>query len=362
LTKENKLSVLLIFGGLSDEHKVSVISASNLIPHFDPEKYDLKLLYVTKQGNWILCDKSRFKINCDFPDQILPTITGVPVYLPIGCGESSHLYESETRRSIKVDLVFTLLHGKNGAGGTLQGVWMTAGIPCVGPSLLGGAVGFDKDVMKRLLSDADLPICRYVVIHQKEYTPFCLEGLKKQFGFPFFIKPANSGSSLGVHKIYETSDFEGAVEDVFSYDNKLIVEEYIDGSELEVYCFASNNEIKTSVIRQTIVGAEHDFYDYEAKYGTNNATTNIKNIPADIPEDDHEKVRSLAVQTYKILEGRGQVRLDLFYSSHGTIYINEINTVPSLMSEQSQPSLWKGYGISHGDIVDALINSALKEK
>lgn len=360
MATKNKLNVLLTFGGRSDEHNVSIISASNVIQHFDPAKYNLKLLYITREGKWILCDKSKFKMDCDFPDQILPTIDGVPVFLPIGQGELHHLINQETGEKIKVDLVFTVLHGKNGAGGILQGVWETAGILSVSPSLIGGAVGFDKDVMKRLLSDAKIPICKYMVIQRQNYNPLFIDTIKENFKFPFFIKPANSGSSLGVHKIYRESDFEKAALDAFSFDSKLIVEEYIDGSELEVYCFASGNEVKTSIIRQTIIGTEHDFYTYEAKYGADNDTTNIKNIPADIPKDDYEKVKDMAIQTYKMLEGRGEVRMDLFYSSDKQIYINEINTVPSLMSERSQPSLWKGRGIAHGEIIDALISSTLK--
>ncbi len=361
VNKKNRLNVLLAFGGRSDEHNVSLISASNIIPHFNPEKYKLKLLYITKKGNWILCEESGFKLNCDFPDQILSTITGDPVYLPIGQGKVSHIFTKDNGEPIRVDLVFAVLHGRNGAGGILPGLWETAGIPFAGPSLIGGAVGFDKDVMKRLLSEAGLPVCRYVVIHQNEYTPSCLDKLVQQFRFPFFIKPGNSGSSLGVHKIYNETDFTDGVEDVFSYDDKLIVEEYIDGSELEVYCFASGDQIKTSMIRQTIVGPEYEFYTYEAKYGMDNGTANIKNIPADIPEKDYKKVQTLAVQAYKALEGRGEVRFDLFYSNDGQIYINEINTVPALMTEQSQPSLWHGTGISQENIIDDMILSALQE-
>jgi len=361
VNEKNRLHVLLAFGGRSDEHNVSLISASNIISHFNPEKYKLKLLYITKQGNWILCRKSGFKLHCDFPDQILSTITGVPVYLPIGRGKVSHIFTEDTEKPIKIDLVFPVLHGRNGAGGILPGLWETAGIPFAGPSLTGGAVGFDKDIMKRLLSEAGLPVCRYSVIHQNEYTPSCLDKLVKLFGLPFFIKPGNSGSSLGVHKIYKEADFADAVKDVFSYDNKLIVEEYIDGSELEVYCFASGDEIKTSIIRQTIVGPEYEFYTYEAKYGIDNGTANIKNIPADIPEKDYKKVKDLAVQAYKTLEGRGEVRFDLFYSNDGQIYINEINTVPALMTEQSQPSLWYESGISQEKIIDDMIFSALQK-
>ena len=360
MTNNKKLNVLLTFGGRSDEHNVSVISASNVIAHFNPEKYNLKLLYITKDGNWILCDKSKFKLNCDFPEQIKPTIQGKPAYIPVGQGDLKNIFIKETEQPIQVDLVFNVLHGRNGAGGILQGVWDTVGILSVSPSLIGGVIGFDKDLMKRLLSNAGLPICKYKVILQKDYTPSCIEEIKKNFQLPFFIKPANSGSSLGVHKIFKESEFEEAAMDVFSYDNKLIVEEYIDGSELEVYCFAFGDKIQTSIIRQTIIGAEHDFYTYEAKYGTDNAITNIKNIPADIPKNDYDKALSLAIQTYKALGGRGEVRMDLFYSGDKRLYINEINTVPSLMSEQSQPSLWHGCGLSHGKIIDKLISQAMK--
>ncbi len=359
--KTDKLNVLLTFGGRSLEHDVSLISASNILPHFNPEKYHVELLHISRDGHWLLCDTAQFKRACDVPEDIAGSITGVPVMLPIGQGDRPCLYTKETGQCIPIDVVFTVLHGKNGAGGIMKGLWLTAQIPAAGPSLLGGAVGFDKDVMKRLLCQAGLPVCRYTVIHHQDYTPRCLDNLKEQFSFPFFIKPANSGSSLGVHKIYQESDFQAAVQDVFSFDEKLIVEEYIDGSELEIYAFQSGNEIKTSIVRQTFVGKAHDFYTYEAKYGTDNATSNIKKIPADIPPEDHEKVKQLAIEAYRVLEGRGEVRLDLFYSCQKKIYVNEINTVPALMSKKSQPSLWEGCGISQADIVDALITAALKE-
>lgn len=360
MTNKNKLNILLVFGGRSDEHDVSIISASNIIPHFDQSKYNLNLLYITKEGGWLLCDESRFKLNCDFPEQIKSTIKGVSAYVPIGQGDLKNIFIKKTDQPVQVDLVFNVLHGRNGAGGVLQGVWDTLGIVSVCPSLIGGVIGFDKDIMKRLLSDAGIPICRYKVVHKNDYKPSCIEEIKKNFQFPFFIKPANSGSSLGVHKIYKESEFEEGVTDVFSYDNKLIVEEYIDGSELEVYCFFSEDNVQTSVIRQTIIGAEHDFYTYEAKYGVDNATTNIKNIPADIPKDDYDEALSLSIQAYKALEGRGEIRMDLFYSGDKKIYINEINTIPSLMSAQSQPSLWHGCGLSHGEIIDKLISQAIK--
>jgi len=362
VNETNKLSILLTFGGRSREHNVSLISASNIISHFNPEKYHLELLYITRDGHWLLCDTSSFKRNCDVAKEIAQNLTGVPVTLPIGQGDTPPLYVKKTGQHIPIDAVFTVLHGRNGAGGIMQGVWHTVKIPCAGPSLLGGAVGFDKDLMKRLLVQAKLPVCRYAVIHHREGITRCLKRTKELFDFPFFIKPANSGSSLGVHKIYPESDLEAAIRDVFSFDDKLIVEEYIDGSELEIYAFKSGHEIKTSIIRQTIVGEAHDFYTYEAKYGSDNANSNVKNIPADISPEDHERVRQLAMGAYRMLEGRGEIRLDLFYSNHKKIYINEINTVPALMSKKSQPSLWLGCGISQADIVDALIASALEER
>ncbi len=396
MTTPGKLNILLTFGGRSREHEVSLISASNLFSHFNPEKYHINLLYISRDGHWMLCDTAKFKKNCDIPEEIIQSLSGVGVTLPVGQGDKPHLHitprpgdpatkynenviadtsqnpEPRTQnllfniknkeQTIPIDVVFTLLHGRHGAGGVMQGLWKTLNIPSAGPSIAGGVVGFDKDLMKRLLSQAELPVCRYTVIHRRDYTPHCLEHLKKQFGFPFFIKPANSGSSLGVHKIYKDADFKAGVQDVFSFDDKLIVEEFIDGSELEIYAFKSGDEIKTSIIRQTFVGKAHDFYTYEAKYGTDNATANIKNIPAEIPPADHEKVRQLAIEAYKKLEGRGEIRLDLFYSSRNEIYINEINTVPALMSRKSQPSLWDGCNISQGEIVDALITSALEEE
>ena len=360
MAQTDKLNVLLTFGGRSPEHGVSLISASNILPWFDREKYTLALLYINPKGEWTWCDVAGFKIGSDLPEEIRSSLSGQPARLVVGQGDGPRFQVGREKvEEYAVDVVFTMLHGRNGAGGIMQGLWNTVGIPAAGPSLLGGAVGFDKDVMKRLLEQAGLPVCRYEVIHRSADVRQRLAEAGNRFGLPFFIKPANSGSSLGVHKIYDDADLDRAVADVFYYDSKLIAEEYIDGSELEIYAFEKGNDIITSVIRRTIVGSVYDFYTYEAKYGTDNATANIKTIPADIPPADYNRVKELAVQAYKVLEGRGEVRLDLFYSREGEIFINEINTVPALMSPESQPSLWQDCGISQGDIVDALIASAL---
>lgn len=351
-----KTHVLLTFGGYPDEHETTIISASNILPCIAPEKYVVNLLYITKNGEWLLCDTSQFKVNCDVVDEIVSTIQGKPVYLKIGDIHGAQLVDNTSHQSIPVDVVFSLLTNKHGNDGGIQGLWSVANIPYTGPGILSAAVALDKDVAKRLLEQAGLPICKYKTFSRDTLSQTSLNEIEQLFGVPFVMKPASSGSSLGVHKIDQDSDFSGAIEDIFFRDKKLIIEEYIEGSELEVYCLGVGKEVKTTIIRESIV--KEGLYTYEAKYIDDSHV--IKNVPAKIPDEVALEVQELAIKTYQILEGCGLARVDFFYSNDGHLFVNEINTSPAFMSHAHQPPLWEISGISYQELVELMITAAFQ--
>lgn len=359
MVESNLRHILLVFGGRSGEHDVSAISASNILPYFDPRKYWVTLLYIARDGQWYLCDKDRFKCHSDVPDEIHASIDKRPAYLAIGVKNGFRLVDAQSDKPVRVDMVFSVLHGIRGAGGYMQGLYEIAGVQFVGPSVRGAAIGFDKDMMKRLWAYAGLPICNYLVFNKNDGDYAQWETIRQQLGTPVFVKPSNSGSSLGVHKVGTENDLNTALEDAFTYDDKVIIETCVEGSELELYCFGCGKEIKTTIVRETVVGTEFGYYSYEAKYGSNNATLNEKYVPARIPESAHAKARHLGAEAYRVLDGRGLARIDLFYSKAGEVILNELNTVPSLMSPISQPSLWEHSGVSHYELVDMMISEAV---
>jgi D-alanine-D-alanine ligase len=350
----NRLRILLTFGGRSGEHDVSVISASNILPFFDADRYDVLLLHVQKDGQWELCDRAAFKTDCSKIDELLPTVRGRPVFLSIGGPSGSHLVDAQSGEAVYFDAVFSVLHGANGAGGVMQGLWRTAGIPSTGPSLIGAAIGFDKEVSKRLMIEAGLPVCKYRLLHGADVDKMHFQTLESLFGLPFLMKPANSGSSIGVHKISNETEFFEAARDILQYDKKILAEEFIVGNDLEVHCIGDHNHVTTSIVGETVT--RDDFYSYDAKYVQKRFP---KNIPADISDAIANEARSLSEKAFFVLEGRGYARMDLFYSVDGRLLLNEINTNPALFNIDHRKTPLPESGITYGKLIDMLIDQTV---
>lgn len=349
-----KTEVLIPFGGHKFEHDASLISASNIIPFFNKDKFNLNLLYIKPTGEWHICDRNSFLCGSDDIKAIVSSMQMKSAHLEIGIEGGARLKITETGDMIPVDLVFSAMTGKVACDGVMQGLWKSIEWPVSGPDLLGAAIGFDKDVMKRLLSEAGLPVCPYRMFTSRERKSIDFDELKEIFGEPFFMKPANSGSSLGANIIRNKVEFEQGLEDAFRYDNKLMVEEYISGSELELYCIGIEDEVHTTIIRETV--CPEGFWSYEAKYVTDNVE---KYIPARISPETEEEVKNLTQKAYRVLEGHGLARMDFFHSADGTLYINEINTAPVFMSNENQPPLWELSDISYEQLVNWMVKSAL---
>ncbi len=347
-----KIRVGILFGGKSAEHEVSLQSAKNVIDAIDKDKYEVVLIGIDKSGKWLLSDASTFLLNADNPKLIKLNKSSDSVALvPVSCGEISNLTTHEPGEY--VDVVFPILHGPFGEDGTVQGVLKLAGVPFVGSGVLGSAVGMDKDVMKRLLRDAGIPVGKYLSFKKGDVIDF--EEVAGELGLPVFVKPANMGSSVGVCKVSSRDEFERAVREAFLFDTKVIIEEYINGREIECAVLGNRNP-KASVPGEVI--ARHEFYSYEAKYIDESGA--VLEIPAKLPEGVIKNIQNLAVKTFTTLECEGLARVDFFVTEDSDIIVNEINTMPGFTSISMYPLLWKESGVSYPDLIDRLIRLAIE--
>lgn len=350
---KQKIKVGIIFGGKSAEHEVSLQSAKNVIDAIDKNKYEPVLIGVDKKGKWLLADKSKFLLNSGNPKLIkLNNEASQRVALiPQSDGKIANLDTHQSDKSI--DVVFPILHGPFGEDGTMQGLLKLANIPFVGAGVLGSAIGMDKDVMKRLLRDANIPIAKFITFKGNEIPHY--KKVIKELGLPFFVKPANLGSSVGVTKVKNKKDFKKAINRAFEYDRKILIEENIEGREIECSVLGNDDPV-ASVLGEVI--SSHDFYSYEAKYIDEHGAT--LDIPAKLSNKIMEKVQSLAIETFKTLACEGLGRVDCFLKKNGEVVVNEINTMPGFTSISMYPKLWEASGISYTELIDRLIQLALE--
>ncbi|MEK7635082.1 MAG: D-alanine--D-alanine ligase [Patescibacteria group bacterium] len=350
---KKKIKVGILFGGKSAEHEVSLQSAKNVFDAIDKNKYEVALIGIDKTGKWLLSNKSQFLLNTNNPKLIRINKTGEKnvALVPQSGGKLTNFSDQSSTSS--VDVVFPILHGPFGEDGTVQGLLKLAGIPFVGASVLGSAVGMDKDVMKRLLRDANIPIADFITFKQEDKIDFKV--VSKKLKLPFFVKPANLGSSVGINKVTNKSAFLKAIREAFQYDTKIIIEEYIRGRELECSVLGNQNPIASGVGE---VIPHRDFYSYEAKYIDENGAT--LEIPAKIKPQIVKNVQELAIKTFKTLSCEGLGRVDLFLKDNGKLIVNEINTIPGFTKISMYPRLWEASGISYKNLIDRLISLAIE--
>lgn len=343
-----RIKVGIIFGGKSAEHEISLQSAKNIIAALDPNKYEPVLIGIDKQGQWFLGSSSKVLMNN--PGQLLGS-KKVDKNIALTAQSQGAITNLKTLRNLTVDVIFPVLHGPMGEDGTIQGLLKLANVAFVGAGVLGSAIGMDKDVMKRLLRDAKIPTAQFLVIRD-HVTPTYSDVVKK-IGTPFFVKPVNLGSSIGVSKVTNEADFQKAVDQAFRYDRKVLLEEYIQGRELECAVLGNENPI-ASVPGEVI--SQHEFYSYEAKYIDENGA--ILKIPARINDQVRKAIQAMAVKAFQVLECEGMARVDFFLRSNNEILVNEINTIPGFTSISMYPKLWEASGISYRELIDRLIQLA----
>ncbi len=351
-----KIRVGILFGGKSAEHEVSLQSAKNIVQAIDKEKYDIVLLGIDKQGRWYLNEQSQFLLNEENPKLISLNRSGENIALVTGKSGSQELISLSGNQSHgKLDVVFPIMHGTYAEDGTIQGLLKLLDIPFVGAGVLGSSAGMDKDVMKRLLRDAGLPIGGFLVFKKTKIDKIDFGDVTARLGLPFFVKPANLGSSVGIHKVHNEDEFMPAIKDAFQFDTKIIIEETINGREIE--CSVLGNENPIASIPGEII-PQHEFYSYEAKYIDESGAK--LEVPANLPEDMVVKIQKLAVETFQVLCCAGMARVDIFLTEDNGYYVNEINTIPGFTKISMYPKLWELSGINQTELIDKLIQFAIE--
>lgn len=349
-----KLSVCVLFGGMSPEHEVSLRSAESVLNNMDKEKYNIFPVGITKEGNWIIYGGD------DYSE--LPS--GAWINNPGNCagclspvrGQGLLRFEGDCVVRERIDVVFPVLHGENGEDGTVQGLLQLAGIPYVGPHVAASAVSMDKTLTKLVADQAGVPQAAWRLVRRGElenHMDHVIAALEDQFNYPMFVKPAGTGSSVGVSKAADRESLHKALHAAGEFDDKILVEEFIDGREIEVAVMGNDNPV-ASICGEIDSGAE--FYDYDAKYVTDTSTAYI---PARISEDVEEQVREQAVKVYSAIGCQGLSRVDFFVTrADNRIVFNEINTLPGFTSISMYPKLFAASGIPYGQLIDELLRLA----
>ncbi len=352
----DKQNVCILFGGISPEHEVSLRSAESVLNHLDPEKYNIYPVGISKTGIWTLyggTDYSALPTGAwtEHPDNKPAAISPVR-------GQGLLCFDGDRVTSYKIDVVFPVLHGENGEDGAMQGLLQMAGIPYVGPHVAESAVAMDKTLTKLVVDNASVPQASWLLVRAGElYSRMeaVLNQVESRFSYPVFIKPAGTGSSVGVSKACDRIQLQDALEKAGVYDDKILVEEFIYGREIEVAVMGNENPV-ASICGEIDSGAE--FYDYDAKYITD---TSVAYIPARIDEEVAEQVRELAVKVYSSIGCKGLSRVDFFVTfEDNRVVFNEINTLPGFTSISMYPKLFAASGIGYSELLDQLLNFAME--
>ncbi|MBD3306374.1 D-alanine--D-alanine ligase [candidate division KSB3 bacterium] len=355
---KNTIRVGILFGGQSAEHEVSLQSAKNIIEAIDRHKYEVVLLGIDKTGGWHLQDAEKYLLHADDPQRIRLNVTSESLAVVPERRPHKFVTLSGDQSVGPIDVIFPILHGPYGEDGTVQGLLKLADIPFVGAGVVGSAVGMDKDVMKRLLRDAGIPIAKFLVLDRRTSSRPDFKAICELLGRPCFVKPANLGSSVGVSKVTTEEGYHQAVDEAFRYDRKVLIEEGIEGREIE--CAVLGNDAPIASLPGEVVTntAKHQFYSYQAKY-IDEAGAEL-GIPADLPEHVTEAVQELAIKTFQVLCCEGMARIDCFLTPDQRILINELNSIPGFTKISMYPKLWEASGISYPDLIDRLIQLALE--
>ncbi|MEI6580559.1 MAG: D-alanine--D-alanine ligase [bacterium] len=347
---KKKLKIGVLFGGKSAEHEVSLQSAKNVINFLDKKKYEIIPIGIDKNGKWLLGNISNYLLNNNDPKLIKLNKSNNEVILTTE-GSGALVSMRDLKNCEKLDVIFPVLHGPFGEDGSMQGFLKLAGIPFIGPSVLGSAVGMDKDVMKRLFREAGIPIGKFIAVEKTAKISF--KEISKKLGLPLFIKPANLGSSVGIHKVKNEKEFYAGLKDAFQYDNKVVIEENINGREIE--CSVLGNENPLASLPGEII-SNADFYSYNSKYIDDKS---VCKIPAELPKKTIKEIQMMAVKVFKTLSCEGMGRVDFFVTKNNKIIVNEINTLPGFTAISMYPKMWEASGLSLPKLLDKLIDLAI---
>lgn len=352
-----KMKLGVIFGGMSTEHDISIVSGSSVLKNLNKEKYDITAIYIDEKGEWFTYEKNLNEVEI----------------LKVGEQPKELKKLENPMNTIKnMDVVFPVLHGLYGEDGTIQGLFELLKVPYVGCRVLGSSVCMDKVYTKVILEKAGINQAKYVYIRKFNEKYILIDEqfnekimnlddisneVQKIIGLPAFVKPSNSGSSVGINKAKTVEDLKNAIEYAGKYDSKILVEENINGREVEC-AVIGNEEVQASCVGE-ILPAE-DFYSFDAKY--KNSESRVV-IPAEIDKEISENIRKTAIKAFKAVDGKGLSRVDFFVERNtNKVYLNEINTMPGFTTISMYPQLWGECGKSYSDLLDELIKNAYNFK
>jgi len=364
MSSSPKLRVAVLFGGRSAEHEISLLSARFVLESLDRAKYDPILIGIDKTGRWLLQDETGLLGAARDPRLVKldPAMPGVllPPHPEANGVSLLHADESDqtTGGPLAVDVVFPVLHGPMGEDGTVQGLLELSGLPYVGAGVLGSAVGMDKDVMKRLLLQAGLPLLPYQTLRRLRWQRASEQVLSELgvLGYPQFVKPANLGSSVGVSRARNVAELRTAIDHAFEFDDKLVIEAGLDHPR-EIECAVLGGDApRVSVPGEITIDHPDGYYSYAAKYVDGSGV--VTKIPAELSAAQAEAAQRLALATFQVLECEGLARVDLFLDQSGALYVNEINTLPGFTRVSMFPKLWEHSGVSPAELMTFLIDDA----
>ena len=347
-----KLRVGVLFGGRSGEHEVSLASAASIIRGLDPQKYEAVPIGISKEGHWLIGEGAQ---------KMLPEVlrTGQRVVMSADPTESALMPIDGSARGQKLDVIFPVIHGTFGEDGTMQGLLELAGLPFVGAGVLGSAIGMDKDVAKKLMQVAGIPVVPWIAVQRADWErdPQAIRrAIEKKFKYPVFAKPATLGSSVGMTKVHSRAELGPALDLAAEFAMKIMVERAVSAREIEVSVLG-NHDPRASIPGEIV--PHREFYDYAAKY-LEEGTQLL--IPAKLKKSEVKKVQAMAVTAFRALELSGMARVDFFIEKRGgKIFLNEVNTIPGFTSISMYPKLWEANGIPFRELISKLIDLALEQ-
>lgn len=361
MTQKKRIGI--IFGGRSCEHDVSLASAASVVQNLDTEKYDIVPIAITQEGTWLWGIEPQQMLRAASDPASAEAIAAAPVVTLVVDSRSKRFISIDNAQSLpgngELDVLFPVLHGPYGEDGTIQGLFEMANIPYVGCGVVGSATGMDKEIMKELFQAAGLPIVKTLTYRRFEWErelEQLLTTIENQLTYPCFVKPANLGSSVGVGKANNRDQLLKVINEAFTYDNKIEVEQGIDCREFSC-AILGNDEPKASVVGEILPGDE--FSDYEDKY-VNHTIQFV--IPSTLPDETSQMLRDMALRAYRMLNLKGLSRVDFFQDkATGQFYINEVNTLPGFTEMSLYPKLWAGSGLGYSQLLDKLIELALQQ-
>lgn len=362
LSNQDKKTVVVLFGGVTTEHEVSLSSASFVISNIDLDKYDVKIIGISKSGEWFLYSGPVEKIqdNSWCEERYIKPVTISLVSKKKGFFV---IENDQISDFLKADVIFSVIHGRNGEDGKLPALFEIAKIPFVGCDHLSGAICMDKDLTHIMLKNAGIKVVQHIVLNWFEFERLEKFGefdvfeskCEEKLNYPMFVKPANAGSSVGIQKAKNKSELKYAISNAFQFDKKIVIEEFVNGREIE--CAVIGNEDVFASVPGEILPS-NDFYDYDAKYRDSNS---LLCIPADISDELAEEIKETAKKAYKVLGCSGMARVDFFLTDAQELFLNEPNTIPGFTSISMYPKLLMQSGFEAKEITTKLIQLAIKQ-